>query len=130
MNNVMRVLVDDIALGLVEELRQRKAVPVTPASSVRDMFVEQLAQQTVSQLDIVQTGTSPNQAFLLQRLQQVENTLQMLATQIRSGQAESEAESCHDEEGSKYQNVDTLLKYVDGSGAEGGVKLVIMNFND
>ena len=130
MKNVMRDLVDDIALGLVEELQRRKAVPVPPASGVRDKFIERLAQESVSHLDNVQTVAPSERQALLQRLQQVESTLQILATQIRLGQAESEAESNNGEEGSKYQNVDTLLKYVDGSGAEGGVKLVIMNFND
>ena len=130
MKSVMRVLVDDIALGLVEELQRRKAVPVPLASSVRDMLIEQLAQKSVSHLDMVQTAAPLERQALLQRLQEVESTLQILATQIRLGQVESEAESNNGEEGSKYQNVDTLLKYVDGSGAEGGVKLVIMNFND
>lgn len=126
----MRALVDDIALGLVEELQRRKAVPIPPASSARGMFVEQLAQESVGQLDMVPTGRSSERQVLLERLQQVESTLQTLAAQIRLEQAESEDESNHGEEGSKYQNVDTLLKYVDGPGAEGGVKLVIMNFND
>ena len=130
MKSVMRVLVDDIALGLVEELQRRKAVPVPLESSVRDMFVEKLAQESVSPPDMVQAVAPSDRQALLQRLRQVESTLQILATQIRSGQVESEAESNNGEEGSKYQNVDTLLKYVDGSGAEGGVKLVIMNFND
>ena len=130
MKNVMQVLADDIALGLVEKWQGRKAVPVPPASSARGMFVEQLAQESVSQLDTVQTGASSERQVLLQRLQQVESTLQILAAQIRLEPAESEADSNPGEEGSKYQNVDTLLKYVDGSGAEGGVKLVIMNFND
>ncbi len=76
--------------------------------------------------------TSPfsEQQILLQRLQHVENTLEKIATRIRSGQTDYENGSDTGGEGSKYQNVDTLLKYVDGAGAEGGVKLVIMNFND
>ena len=130
MKNVMQELADDIALGLVEKLQQRKADPVPPAPSARDMLLERFAQESVGRLDMVQTGTPSERQALLQRLEQVENTLQILAAQIRLGQAEPEAESNHSEEGSKYQNVDTLLKYVDGPGAEGGVKLVIMNFND
>ena len=126
----MRVLADDIALGLVEELQRRKAVPVPPAPSARDMLAQRLARETVSQLDMVQTGTSPEQQVLLLRLQRVEKTLEKLAARIRSAAPETADRSNDSEEGSKYQNVDTLLKYVDASGAEGGVKLVIMNFND
>ena len=126
----MRALADDIALGLVKEWGRRKAAPVSPAPRARDMVVDQIAQELVSQQDNVQTSTISEQQIVLQRLQQVESTLEKLATRIRSGPEEHEVGSDLEGEGAKYQNVETLLKYVDGSGAEGGVKLVIMNFND
>ena len=31
---------------------------------------------------------------------------------------------------SKYQNVESLLNYIETKEDEGGIKLVIMNFND
>ena len=163
MQNVIRDLADDIALGLVKEWRRRKAVP---APGALDMLVDQIAQESVSRQDNVQTSTFSERQILLRRLeqiestvdqivqesvgqqenvqantfseqqimtrrlQQVENTLEKLATRLQSGQGKYEAGSDLDGEGSKYQNVETMLKYVDGSGAEGGVKLVIMNFND
>ena len=126
----MRALADDIALGLVKEWRRRKVAPVSPAPRARDMVVDQIAQELVSQQENVQTSTVSEQQIVLQRLQQVESALEKLATRILSGPGEHEAGSELGEEGSKYQNVETMLKYVDGAGAEGGVKLVIMNFND
>ncbi len=130
MKNVMRVLADDIALGLVEQLRRRKAVSVPPPPRARAMCVDEAAEELDRRQDIVQTSAISEQQVLLRRLQRVERTLEKLAARIRSGPTETGVESNSGEEGSKYQNVDTLLKYVDGSGAEGGVKLVIMNFND
>ena len=126
----MRVLADDIALGLLKEWQQRKAVPVPPALRARDTSIDQIAEESVTQQENVQTSTISEREILLRRLQQVESTLEKLATRIRSKQGESAVGSDNGGEGSKYQNVETMLKYVDGSGAEGGVKLVIMNFND
>ena len=126
----MRVLADDIALGLLKEWQQRKAVPVPPALRARDTSVDQIAQESVTQQENVQTSTISEREILLRRLQQVESALEKLATRINSGQGQSEVGSDLGGEGSKYQNVETMLKYVDSTGAEGGVKLVIMNFND
>ena len=122
----MRVLADDIALGLVEKLQRRKAV--SPRSG--EMLLDEVAEELGRPQDIVQTSAISEQQVLLRRLQRVEKTLEKLAARIRSGPTETGVESNSGEEGSKYQNVDTLLKYVDDSGADGGVKLVIMNFND
>ena len=44
MENVLRDLADDIAIGLVKEWRRHKAVPVSPAPKVHGMSVEQLAR--------------------------------------------------------------------------------------
>ena len=126
----MRLLADDIALGLVKEWRRGKAIAVLPAPRARDLVVDEIAQELVSQQANVKTSTNSEQQIVLQRLQQVESALEKIATRIRSAPGEHEDGSDLGGEGSKYQNVETMLKYVDGSGAEGGVKLVIMNFND
>ena len=126
----MRMLADEIALGLLKEWQTPKVDPVSPALKIRDLTVDQIAGEPVIQQEDPQTSTFSERQFLLRRLQQVENTLEKLASRIQSGQGEYEAGSDPGREGSKYQNVETMLKYVDGSGPEGGVKLVIMNFND
>ncbi len=126
----MRVLADDIALGLVEQLQRRKAVSVPRPPRSGEMLLDEVAEELDRRQDIVQTSAISEQQVLLRRLQRVERTLEKLAARIRSGPTETGVESNSGEEGSKYQNVDTLLKYVDDSGADGGVKLVIMNFND
>ena len=122
------MLADDIATGLVKEWRRRKSVPAAPKSD--DILVEGLAQALFSRQDNIPTRPSAEHQALLQRLQQVENTLGKIALRIRSGQGGFEDGSDLDGESSKYQNVESFLKYVDGPGTEGGVKLVIMNFND
>jgi len=126
----MRMLADEIALGLLKEWQTPKVDPVSPALKIRDLSVDQIVREPVIQQEDAQTSTFSERQFLLRRLQQVENTLEKLASRIQSGQGGNEAGSDPGGEGSKYQNVETMLKYVDSSGAEGGVKLVIMNFND
>lgn len=127
--NMMRALADDIAFDLANELRRRKAFLALAEAQDPPMLLDQIDQEALShQVDVEVSPTL--QQVQLQRLQQVENTLKVLARQIRMGQMEPDSDSKKGAEGSKYQNVDTLLKYVDGPGAEGGVKLVIMNFND
>ena len=126
----MRMLADEIALGLLKEWQTPNVDPVSPALKIRDLTVDQIAGEPVIQQEDAQTSTFSERQFLLRRLQQVEKTLEKLASRIQSGQREYEAGSDPGREGSKYQNVETMLKYVDGSGPEGGVKLVIMNFND
>ncbi len=126
----MRVLADDIAVGLIEQLQRRKAVSVPRPPRSGEMILDEVAEELGRRQDIVQTSAISEQQVLLRRLQRVERTLEKLAARIRSGPTETGNESNSGEEGSKYQNVDTLLKYVDDSGADGGVKLVIMNFND
>ena len=128
--NMMRALADDIAFDLANELRRRKAFLALAEARDPPMLVDQIDQEAFSHQGDVEVSPTLQQQVLLQRLQQVENTLKVLARQIRKGQMEPDSDSKNGEEGSKYQNVDTLLKYVDGPGAEGGVKLVIMNFND
>ena len=148
MANILRGLADEIALGLAKELREPTIVPMPPASRPRDAFVDQVVQELmnrlgnvgmstdqvvhelVNRLGNVGMSTSSEQQFLLQRLQQVESALEKVAARIRSGQEESQPRPDLHKERSKYQNVDSLLKYVDGSDADSGVKLVIMNFND
>ena len=128
--NMMRALADDIAFDLANELRRRKAFLALPEAQDPPMLVDQIDQESLNHHGDVEVSPTLQQQVLLQRLQQVENTLKVLARQIRKGQMEPDSDSEKGEEGSKYQNVDTLLKYVDGPGADGGVKLVIMNFND
>jgi len=128
----MRVLADDIALGLVEQLQRRMAASVPPPPPPRTpaKFVDEIANELDRRQDTAQTSTVSEQQILLRRLERVERTLEKLAARIRSEPTETGVGSDSSEEGSKYQNVDTLLKYVDESGVDGGVKLVIMNFND
>ena len=128
--NMMRALADEIAFDLANELRSRKALLAVPHPKTPQLPANQIDQEALSHGGHVDAGTFSNQQILLRRLEQVENTLQKLAKQIRAGQPEPDSHPGTGEDGSKYQNVDTLLKYVDESGAESGVKLVIMNFND
>ena len=125
----MRVLADDIALGLIEQVQRWKAVSIQPPARAGAMFIDELAEELDRPQANVQMSEVSEQQLLQRRLRLIERTLEKLAARLL-GPTEIGAGSKPGEEASKYQNVDTLLKYVDDSGADGGVKLVIMNFND
>ena len=156
MKRPMQLLAEDIALGLARELRSQWAVaePATgavaePATGAVaeparpkffDLIVEEVTKEVVSALgggDLAPRNVEQRRAL---RLQQVDNKLDGLSSRIRSAiqgeivdgssDSDSESDSDSDLEGSKYQNIESLIKYVESTDGGGGVKLVIMNFND
>lgn len=144
MKRQVRSLADDIALGLAQRLRSQRAVAEPPRPKFFDLLVEEVTQEVVNALaarDLVPEPVEDRRAL---RLREVDHNLEDLASRIRSAIQEeiindssgldsgpgSDSDPDSDEEGSKYRNIESLIKYVESSDGEGGVKLVIMNFND
>ena len=132
LKTTLQVLAEDIALGLARELRSHQVVAESTVPKVIDQFVDQVAQEVVGRLGNGDLAVPANAQRLLQRLEQVESRLEKLTSGIRSAlQQESvTGPPVPVGEGSKYQNVESLLKYIETPDGEGGLKLVIMNFND
>ena len=94
-----------------------------------------MAEEVVKQLDASRQGDL-TVAELGSRLQALEAKVGALAPTEDTDDDEDEA----DGNGSalpnlkyakpKYKGVDSVLKYIEGDDDKGGVKLVIMNFND
>ena len=132
----MQLLANDIALGLARELRSQRALAENPRPNFFDLIVEEITQQVVNALGAGDLAPQTVEQQRAGRLREVDNKLAGLDSRIRSaiqgetinGSLDSDADS--DEEGSKYQNIESLIKYVESSDGGGGVKLVIMNFND
>ena len=76
----MRMLADEIALGLLKEWQTPKVDPVSPALKIRDLSVDQIAREPVIQQEDAQTRPFSERQFLLRRLQLVENALEKLAS--------------------------------------------------
>ena len=132
MKRPMQLLADDIALGLAQELSSQRAVAERPRSKFFDLIVEEVTQEVVNALgsgDLLSRNADEGRAL---RLREVDNKLEAIVAKIRSATQREIIDGSSDssEEGSKYQNIESLIKYVESSDGGGGVKLVIMNFND
>ena len=132
MKKGLRVLADDIAIGLAQELRGQRERTKPSRPSIADALVDRVADEVLERLTGAQTSLSIGDESPLQRLEQLEAKLQKLTAGFRGPVLERLAgdESALDGEGAKYQNVDSLIKYMESSESGEGIKLVIMNFND
>ena len=132
MKKGLRVLADDIAIGLAQELRGQRERTKPSRPSIADSLVERVANEVLERLNGGQTSTCFGDETPLVRLEKVEEKLERLTAGIRGPILERLAgdESALDEEGAKYQNVESLIKYMESSENGGGIRLVIMNFND
>ena len=132
LKTTLQALADDIAIGLAREIRSHQVAAQPTAPKGIEQFVDQVAQEVVGRLDSGDLAVPANAQRLLQRLEQVESRLEKLTSGIRSAFQEGTVTKppALDGDGAKYRNVESLLKYIETPDGEGGVKLVIMNFND
>ena len=132
MKKGLRVLADDIAIGLAQELRGQRERTRSSRPSIADSLVDRVANEVLERINGGQTSPFFGDESPLERLEQVEEKLNRLTAGFRGPVLERLAgdESALDEEGAKYQNVESLIKYMESSDNGGGLKLVIMNFND
>ena len=132
LKTTMQALAEEIALGLAREIRSQQVAPEPTAPKPIDRFVDRVAQEVVGRIDNGDLAVPANVERLLERLEKVESRLEKLTSGIRSALEEGTATQTASlvGEGAKYQNVESLLKYIETPDGEGGVKLVIMNFND
>ena len=132
MKKGLRVLADDIAIGLAQELRGQRERTRSSRPSIADSLVDRVANEVRERLNGDQTSAHFGDESPLERLERVEEKLERLTAGIRGPILERLAgdESALDGEGTKYQNVESLIKYMESSENGGGIRLVIMNFND
>ena len=132
MKTTMQALAEEIALGLAREIRSHQAPAQPTVPRAIDQFVDQVAQEVVGRLDNSDVAVPANAQRLLERLEQVESKLEKLTSGIRNALQEGTVTQppALVGDGAKYQNIESLLKYIETPDGEGGVKLVIMNFND
>ena len=132
MKKGLRVLADDIAIGLAQELRGQRERTSSRRPGIADSLIDRVANEVLERLNGSQTSLDFGDESPLERLEQVERKLERLTAGFRGPVLERLAgdESALDGEGAKYQNVESLIKYMESSESGGGIKLVIMNFND
>ncbi len=132
---LVRLIAGDIAHDLVKEV-ERPSVPARPRSAtIVDLLLHELADKVAMLLgDFTTAGTVRNM--------RVEEALQK--AEGKAGKAAVTAPDDDEDEtrvaGSslpnlkyarpKYNNVESILKYVEAEDDGRGLKLIIMNFND
>ena len=132
MKKGFRMFADDIALGLARELRGQDERTKRGRYGIADSLVDRVAEEVFERINGGQISPNFGDESPLERLEQVEEKLERLTSGFRGAVLQRIAgdESDSDGEGAKYQNVDSLIKYMESSESGGGLKLVIMNFND
>ncbi len=135
MNKALQGVVQEITHGLVLEIESHQYVERSSSVSIIDLLLQQLAKEVVRQLKEANSGKGLSDENVEAKLEKVERKLAKLGL---SGQDDDEDEVAGT--GSsfpnlkyakpKYKNIESIFKYVERDEDKGGVKLVIMNFND
>ncbi len=128
-------MAEEISQSLLVELEQDQSVERSPSVNILDHLVKRLADEVVSQLGKAGSGNGSSDEQLEARLQKMERRLEKMAVSAGDGDEAKTAETGNRLPNlkyakPKYKNVESMLKYIESDDDKGGVKLVIMNFND
>lgn len=135
MKKALQGMVQEITHSLVLEIESHQCVERSASVSIIDLLLQQLVKDVVRQLKEANWGKGLSDEDVEAKLQKAERKLAKLGI---SGRDDDEDEVAGT--GSsfpnlkyakpKYKNIESILKYVERDEDKGGVKLVIMNFND
>ena len=130
-------MAEDIARGLVLDMQRPRGEEMSADTNMVDILLQPLAENVAELLRDVGTSNGASNEKLVARLVRAERGLSKLAAGS-NGDGDDEDEVSGN--GSrlpnlkyakpKYKNVESILKFVERDEDKGGVKLVIMNFND
>ena len=130
---------EEIATGLVLAIERDPTAIERTTAGVVDHLIDQLGKSAVQLLHDARSAQSRSDEELEARLQTVDAKLAKLvieSTDTDEDDDEDEVDGARSQYPNlkyarpKYKNVESILKYIEGKDDKGGVKLVIMNFND
>ncbi len=133
MSKVLQGVVQEITHSLALEMGSRQCVVRPDSVSIVDLLLQQLVKEVVRQLKETNSGNSLPDEDVEAKLQKVERKLEK---QGITSQDDDEAAGTRSSFPNlkyakpKYKNIESILKYIETDEDKGGVKLVIMNFND
>ena len=140
MNKTLESVADNIAGTLIREIvgsqRQEtvadQQIARPPYQDMVDNLAKMVGQEVASWMERVNADSGGEVRAVLNRLLEVEKKLEKLSSELDSVSSNKESTSLPNLKyaKSKYQNVESLLNYVEKGDDQGGLKLVIMNFND
>ena len=131
---IMKNVAEQIADGLVLEMRQDQPTELNSYVNMVDLLLQQLAEKIVSLLKQADSSTGDSDEEWEARLQKADKKLGKLSVP-RSGSQDAAKEQTTNLPNlkyarPKYQNLESVMKFVEQEDGRDGVKLVIMNFND
>lgn len=135
MNKALRDMAQEISQSLALEMVRQQDVKRPASAGTIDLLLQYLAEEVAKRLKQEDASNSPSDEDLEARLQKAESKLEKLVM----GEQDSDEDEAAATETSfpnlkyakpKYKNIESILRYVESDQDKGGVKLVIMNFND
>ena len=134
-NSALEIIADDIAAGLMQEMHIANGDDPAGYGNIVELLLQRLSKNVVALMKDVDSGEIDHDETTEARLWKAEQKLQKLLTGDGDGdEDEVEGNGSHlpnlKYARPKYKNIESVLKYVDRDEDTGGVKLVIMNFND
>ena len=132
MSKALRGVAQEIGHSLVREMGGHRTAERSTARGIVDLLLDQLAEEVVRELTAdLKEATSTHD--LEARLGTLETRLHQLdATDSDDDEADGHGSRLSNLKYAKpkYKDVQSILKYIERDQDNGGVKLVIMNFND
>ena len=132
MNRALKNVADEISRHIVLDLRNRASEQGDSSGRKPDEMAIEVAQEVTRNLDRPDPESSVDGTNIQERVAKLEKRLVQLARIFGDPSQEEQGANLPNLKyaGSKYRNVDSLLNYIESKDAGGGLKLVIMNFND
>ncbi len=149
-NKILQEIRNELANTLLFDLK--KSEPVSEINieknSVWQMLIEELAPQVAKEIkkELREEDLLKDKKIVINKknteegLIKAEEKLEKVRRKLNGEQAEDEDEDEIKDTGSnypnlkyakpKYKNMESVLKYIESKDDNGGVKLIIMNFND
>ena len=146
--NALQTAADDIASAMVREMTNPQGEGKADSVSMLDLLLDPLAEKVAA----LMTGANPPKGSAREsRGAKSRRAETSLARSLASHDSDDDDDDDDDDDGDddnevrghkrgsfpnlkyakpKYKNVESILKYIERDEDRGGVKLVIMNFND
>ena len=158
MKRVLKQIAEEISQGLLQEMEERLSAELGQAAeehpsteddqgteqqsdsdqasseNVLDLLIARVAEEVSRQMGHGTTSSSKVYRQLEKKLDRLEHRLQKLTSTDQASTSkmnvDQEVLSNLKYAGPKYKDVQSVLRYIESDEDKGGLKLVIMNFND
>ena len=132
MNKTLQGVADQLASTLIKDIVGGEQVARPPYQDMVDRLGRMVGEEVAAWIEKTNADTGTEVRAVRERLLEVEKKLEKLSSELDSVSATEGGAGLPNLKYSKStcQNVESLLNYEEKGGGQGGLKLVIMNFND